>query len=282
MVGTFTPVNTQGQTAGNREAFRFCLVMADLRSGKTVAKGVARVRMEGVDSTPTRFFRDSPAWTDDAQIKGYINTCQATKVGDPISPVYVDGIVTAAMISEATDAYNAGRYRDAAELYARARNTATGKQLRVLNGLYLANWKLGRQPLAAAAFGEAVDHGLANNRLGVKFLFQPGSTSLESGGAVSPPYAMWLQQIAGQSARRGACLEVAGNASKTGFAAVNERLSLLRAEHVKGRLEANAPTLSGRVIAHGVGSQANLIGTGTDDLTDALDRRVEFKVLPAC
>src|SRR5271165_739381 len=42
MVGTFTPVNAQNQTAGDRDAFRFCLVMADLRSGKTVAKGVAR------------------------------------------------------------------------------------------------------------------------------------------------------------------------------------------------------------------------------------------------
>ena len=63
MVGTFTPVNAQGQTAGNREAFRFCLVMADLRTGKTVAKGVARARMEGVDSTPIGFFRDSSVFS---------------------------------------------------------------------------------------------------------------------------------------------------------------------------------------------------------------------------
>jgi hypothetical protein len=42
MVGTFTPVNAQGQAAGTREAYRFCPVMVDLHAGKTVAKGVAR------------------------------------------------------------------------------------------------------------------------------------------------------------------------------------------------------------------------------------------------
>lgn len=283
MVGTFTPVNAQGQTTGDREGYRFCLVMADLRSGRTVAKGVARARMEGVDTTPTRVFQDSPAWTDDAQVKGYINTCQATKVGDPISPVYLDGIIAAATISEAIDAYNAGRYRDAADLYARARTGKGGEQLRVFNGLYLANWKLGRQAQAASAFGDAVSYGLANNRLGVKFLFRPGSTSLESGTTpTSTPYMMWLEQIASRSARSGACLQVTGNASKSGSAALNDRLASLRAEYIKGRLETFAPTMNGHVIANSAGTTANLIGTGADDLTDALDRRVEFKVIPAC
>ena len=86
MVGTFTPVNAQGQPAGTREAFRFCLVMLDLHAGKTVAKSVARALPAGVNSTPVGFFRDSPAWSSDASIKSYIDACQATKVGDPINP----------------------------------------------------------------------------------------------------------------------------------------------------------------------------------------------------
>jgi outer membrane protein OmpA-like peptidoglycan-associated protein len=281
MVGTFTPVNAQNQPTGDREAFRFCLVMADLRSGKTVAKGVARARMEGVDSTPTPFFRDSPAWTQDAQIKGYINTCQATKVGDPISPVYLDGILTASIIAEAVEAYSAGRYRDAADLYTNARAAKAGDQLRVLNGLYLSNWKLGRGESAASAFGEAVDYGLANDRLGVKFLFRPGSTGLETNPS-GPPYNMWLQEIATRSAQKHVCLQVTGNTSKSGSPVLNERLSLLRAEYIKERLQADAAALNGRIIADGVGGKANLIGTGADDETDALDRRVEFKVIPAC
>jgi outer membrane protein OmpA-like peptidoglycan-associated protein len=281
MVGTFTPVNAQNQPAGDREAFRFCLVMADLQSGKTVAKGVARAQFDGVDPTPTAFFRDSPAWTDDAQVKGYINTCQATKVGDPISPVYLDGILAASLISEAIDAYSAGRYREAIDLYTTARSSKAGDQLRVFNGLYLANWKLGQKGSAAAAFGEAVDYGLSNNRLGVKFLFRAGSTGFEPGTG-GQPYDLWLREIADRAAARHVCLQVIGNTSKSGPAALNDRLSLLRAEYVKTRLEEDNPALAGHLIADGAGSKANLIGTGADDATDALDRRVEFKVIPAC
>jgi outer membrane protein OmpA-like peptidoglycan-associated protein len=282
MVGTFTPVNAQGQTAGTREGYRFCLVMVDLRAGKTVAKGVARARMDGVDTTPTGFFRDSPGWTNDASVKSYIDTCQATKVGDPISQTYLNGILTASLVSEAIGAYDASRYREALDLYTTAQKTPAGNQLRVYNGLYLTNWKLGQRDQAEDAFGRVVDYGLDSNALGVKILFRPGTTSLDTVQQTTGPYDMWLRQIATRGASRKACLQVTGNSSPTGSAALNDQLSQLRAEYVKGRLETDAPSLQGHLIATGVGSKNNLIGTGADDLSDALDRRVEFKVIPSC
>jgi len=282
MVGTFTPVNAQNQTAGAREAYRFCLVMVDLRAGKTIAKGVARARMDSVDSTPNTFFRDSPAWTNDASIKSYIDTCQATKVGDAISQTYLNGILAASIIAEAIEAYDANRYRDALDLYLTAEKSPAGNQLRVYNGVYLTSWKLGRRDQATEAFGRVVDYGLQNNALGVKILFRPGSTAFASDQQSGDAYEMWLRQIATRSASRNACLQVTGNSSPSGSAVLNEQLSQLRAEYVKGKLEADAPALTGHVIATGVGAKNNLVGTGADDLSDALDRRVEFKVIPAC
>ena len=282
LVGTFTPVNAQGQTSGDREAFRFCLVMGDLQSGKAVAKGVARAQMAGVDATPTAFFRDSPAWSEDASVKGYINTCQATKVGDPINPVYLNGILAASLISDAIEAYDARRYPDALDLYLTAQKTPAGAQLRVYNGLYLTYAKLGRRPEMDRAFGELVDYGLANDRLAVKLLFRVGSTAFVADRQVSGPYDMWLSQIASHSAAKNACLQVTGHTSKSGSAVLNQQLSLLRAEYVKTRLETDTPTLTGRVIADGAGSSAPLIGTGADNDSDALDRRVEFKVIAHC
>ena len=73
-----------------------------------------------------------------------------------------------------------------------------------------------------------------------------------------------------------------GNSSPSGSAALNDQLSQLRADYVKGRLETDSPTLQGHVIATGAGAKNNLIGTGADDLSDALDRRVDFKVIPTC
>ena len=59
---------------------------------------------------------------------------------------------------------------------------------------------------------------------------------------------------------------------------MNERLSLMRAQYIKQRLDAVAPALAGRTSAAGMGSSQNLSGLGTDDMRDALDRRVEFRV----
>jgi outer membrane protein OmpA-like peptidoglycan-associated protein len=282
LVGTFTPVNNEGKTAGMREAYRFCLVLADLKSGTTVAKGVARARMEGVDTTPTAFFQDSPAWTSDKATESYISTCQGTKVGDPINPTYLNGILTAALLSDAVEAYDNGRYQDALDLYHAAAQSPAGDQLRAYNGIYLSNLKLGRRDDAAKAFGDIVDYGLRNNRLAVKFLFRPGSTAFVADSQVSGDYDRWLKQIADRAAQSPTCLEVAGHTSPTGPAPLNDRLSLLRAEYVKTRLGEEEPMLTTRTIANGMGSRDNLIGTGRDDITDALDRRVEFKVIGGC
>jgi outer membrane protein OmpA-like peptidoglycan-associated protein len=277
LVGTFTAVNRQGQTAGTREAYRFCLVLADVRSGKTVGKGVARAAMDGVDATPTAFFSDSPAWRMDANVAGYIRTCQGTQPGDNIDPVYLDGLLASALIADAIEAYNERRYRAALDLYASASRTNAGDQLRVHNGVYLTHAKLGQHDLAAEAFGRIIDYGLKHDRLAVKFLFRPGSTAFVADRDVSGPYDMWLRQIARRASQAQSCLEVTGHTSPTGPAALNERLSLLRAEFVKARLEGEAATLKSRTIANGVGSREVLIGTGADNATDALDRRVEFK-----
>ena len=91
---------------------------------------------------------------------------------------------------------------------------------------------------------------------------------------------MWMSQIAQRAAAQAACLQVVGHTSPTGPEPLNERLSVLRAENVKNRLERESLKLKGRVIASGVGSREKLVGTGTDDVRDALDRRVEFKVVP--
>lgn len=282
MVGTFTPVNAQNQPAGTREAFRFCLVLADLKSGRTIAKSVARATPEGVDTTPARAFSDSPAWTDDPSEKAYINTCQATKVGDPIPPAYLNGILTAAIVAQAIEAYDSGKYNDALALYSDARASPNGDQLRVFNGLYLTRAKLGQRDQAAAAFGDLVKYGLQHDRLAVKLLFRPGSTAFIADPQVSGAYDMWLRQIADRSAATAACLQVTGHTSASGSAALNEQLSVVRAEAVKTRLEQDTAALRGRIVAAGMGGRQNLVGTGADNAGDALDRRVEFKVVSRC
>lgn len=277
LLGSLAGLPADGTSAGTPEVYRIWLVLADLRSGRIVAKGAARATSEGIDLTPAVFDRESPGWARDRYVAGYLATCGG-KVGDPIDPIYLDGIQTAALVRAATDAYEAGRYEEALDLYDQASTTPAGDQLRVHNGLYLANWQLGRRDQAAEAFAGLVDYGLRNDNLAIRFLFKPGTATFWP-PELARPYPMWLEQLAQETANSSACLEVTGHTSPTGPTALNERLSLRRAEYIVHRLQEEAPQIGSRMIANGMGSRQSIVGTGADDVTDAVDRRVEFRAL---
>jgi outer membrane protein OmpA-like peptidoglycan-associated protein len=279
LVGTFTAINNKAQVTGERDAYRICLALADLRSGKIVAKAIARAQIEGTDTTPLPYFAESPVLAPDKVTEGYVKTCQATRVGDSIDPIYWDNIVASALLNDAITAYDNRRFEDALDIYKGVARTNAGDQLRVYNGIYLSSVKLGRRDEATQAFGRIVDYGLANNRLSVKFLFNPGSTTFVPDPAVSGPYRVWLKEIATRASKSQSCMEIIGHTSRSGPEPINERLSVLRAAYIKQRLDTDAPQLKTRTKAIGRGSQETLMGTGTDDARDAVDRRVEFKVI---
>ena len=278
LIGTFTAVNNAGVAGGARDAYRICLALADLKTKTIISKGVARALPEGIDPTPVAFFADSPVFAKDASTDAYIKSCQGTKVGDTIDQAYADRILVASLVNDGIEAYDAGRYRDALDVYQSALKTPGGDQLRVLNGIYLSNYKLRRTKVAMEAFGKVVDYGLKGDRLAVKFLFKPGSTQFYTDPNVRAPYEAWLEKIAERTAANKGCLEVVGHTSATGLAALNDRLSGLRADYIKDRLEDQERSLRGRILATGRGSREMIVGTGRDDASDALDRRVEFKV----
>jgi outer membrane protein OmpA-like peptidoglycan-associated protein len=275
LTGTMTRV-ASGQP-GARQVFQIDLALTDLKTGMVVAQASSRARDEALDTSPTPYYRDSPILVKDKVVDGYISTSK-TPPGQAADPAYFERVATATIISEATLAYNKESYQDALSLYRNAAATPSGEQLRVLNGIYLASWKLGRTNEAEEAFGKVVAFGLSSNNLGVKFLFNPGTTDFWSDPQVSGPYAIWLRQIARQAVATRVCMNVVGHTSLTGSESYNDRLSQRRAAYIKQRLDTEAPELAARTRASGIGFRENLVGTGTDDARDALDRRVEFKI----
>ena len=268
------PFNRAGATTGRREAFSICLVLVNLKTRTIAAEVTSRTYMDGVDHRPTPYFRDSPAWMKD----GYIASCQKSKVGDPIQTSYLSGMSAAAFVTKAITAYDHGRYRDALDLFAESLNSDGGNHLLIYNGLYLSNLRLGRHAAANEVFIKLVDHGFVHNGLAVKFLFKPGTTAYSADRRITGSYSTWLKHIARRAARTNACLEIIGHTSATGAETLNERLSQLRAEYIKKQLELQSPQLRARMIASGAGSRQNLLGTGKDDTSDALDRRIVFQV----
>ena len=274
LAGTLTPLDAVNPTKGN---FRINLSLTDIKTGFIVAQSVARVRGEGVDTTPTQFYRDSPSLTKDRVVEGQIRTAQAS-TGSSADEVYLSRMPINALVSEASKLYEAGNYAEALRYYDAAAARPEGAQLRVFNGLYLANTQLGRTDDAEKAFAKIVALGLATNSLSVKFLYRPGSLEFLADPKISGPYTMWVRLIAREVAGAKVCLTIVGHTSRTGTEQFNDRLSLQRAVAMQRRIESLAPETVGRLQSTGMGFRENIVGSGTDDLGDSLDRRVEFKV----
>ncbi|HJS84547.1 MAG TPA: hypothetical protein VJ779_03735 [Acetobacteraceae bacterium] len=280
LVGAIAPVTAPGSfdpALGTPGAYRIYGVIADLKTGKIAAAHSVWVAPDEVDVTPVAFFRDSPARVPDPSVAAYLSTSTA-RPGDPIDPLYLKNLRAEALIANATTAYDDGRYEQARALYHQAAALPEGgHQERVYNGLYLTNRMLGDQVRAAEAFARLVAYGLEHDHLGVKFLFRPGSTAFVPDPAISGAYPVWLRAIADRTAEAGACLRVIGHASPSGPAELNDRLSRARARRIAHDLVRLDPELRGRLETQGVGASDPIVGTGADNATDALDRRVDFQ-----
>lgn len=264
------------QIAAVDARYRINLSLTDLRTGYVLAQSAAQTTAVGISVTPTRFYQDSPSIKRDRIVDGQVKTSQAT-VGSEADGVYVSSLTTSSLISEGGRLYDAGQAEAALRTYEVAALRPDGKQLRTFNGLYLTNLQLGRTEAAERAFSHIVSLGLEANSLAIKFLFKPGTTEFLTDQGVSGPYPMWLRVLGTQITNSRKCLSIVGHSSRTGSELFNDRLSYARALSIQKRLEATTSLIAGYLQSVGMGYRENVIGTGADDLSDAMDRRVEFR-----
>ncbi len=274
LIGTIGLDNT-GERATPATPAHAQVALLSRRSGEVLARATAHVREVGFDTTPDSFEQDSPVVMMDDAMAGYVQSA-ATEPGGKAVPYYLRQLAEAAAIDQGTTAYDQGHYGDALTQFRAALADPAGEQMRALNGSYLANVKLGHLAEAQQSFARIVAFGIAHRNLGIKFLFNPGSTDFWPDPAVSGQYDMWLREAARGIDRGASCVVVVGHASRTGTDAVNDRLSEQRAQRIRQRLLADAPKLATRTSAKGVGTRENIVGIGTDDARDAVDRRVGF------
>jgi outer membrane protein OmpA-like peptidoglycan-associated protein len=269
--GTLTALPEAGR-------YRMTIALTDRKTGIVVAQAAAPFLDANLDTSPTRFYRESPSLVRDRSVEGYLRTSETAK-GNPADALYIEQVPTSALLASALDAYNAERWEDALARYNEAVARPDGQQLRTFNGIYLSNVQLGRHEAAAEAFGKIAALGLATNNLAVKLLFRPGRTEFWPDAKISSVYPMWLHQIARAAQTSDGCLDVVGHTSRSGTEAQNDALSNDRAKVIRDWLTREAPGLDRKLTVSGVGWRENIVGTGADDATDAIDRRVEFKVV---
>jgi hypothetical protein len=247
LAGTLTSLDASSSTRG---LFRINLSLTDIKTGFVVAQSVARVRGDGVDTTPTAFYRDSPALTKDRVVEGQIRTAQAP-TGASADEVYLSRIPISALITEAAKLYEAGNYQESLRYYESAAGRPEGQQMRVFNGLYLVNTQLGRADDAEKAFAKIVPLGLATNSLSVKFLYRPGSLEFLADRRSAAPTRCGCV-IGREVASSGTCLTIVGHTSSRDGAIQRATLASARGRDA-ARIEAQAPSRGAHAIGrHGL------------------------------
>ncbi len=280
LIGTLTPVALNEAGNGPPDAFRLWLTLVDLRSGLIVAKRLDRATLGSVNAEPTPFFRDSPTWHKDRTVAAYVKSCQVeARVAERIDPLYLWRLPATALLAEAIGAYQDKQFAAARRLFIQASEIADPDDLRVLSGRYLSSLKLGRRDEAADELKRIIAQGLAAKSLSLKVLFQPGSTIMLPAAGLREQYRLWIREVAREANTSKACVRVVGHASRSDSAAASVELSQRRAATVRWLMARAAPASDSRFTAQGVGWRDNLIGLGHDDQRDALDRRIEFRVI---
>jgi len=249
----------------------------DKETGKVVAKSSAWILGTDLDYTPTKEYKSSPMFMNDNRHKSKVQMARGYEVSNN---EYYKSIETNAILSEASQQFGLKKYRNALTLYQQAESKSDGKTMKTYAGLYQSNLKLRRYTAAGDAFAQLLEISVKdNNNLSVKFLFKVNSTDFIANKQLMSRYTMWLEKISHFLKYNHYCTQIIGHSSKSGTDEYNTRLSKKRADTVKHLMISYSRGINTKTTTLGKGFQENIKGLGTDDSRDAIDRRVEFKIV---
>lgn len=248
----------------------------NLADKKIIGESNVWISDTDLNYTPTAIYRDSPLYFKSSRLTKADKTRRQTYKKDLLGV----SMKTRAMLIEGRTAYENGNYEAAEVLFSMAANRKDGQDLGTYAGLYLANHKLGRFEEAEKAFAEVVYISVEKYRfLTVKYLFGVGSVGFLQDENLQVRYDTWIRNIGKYFHNSNHCLLIIGHASHTGTKAYNDQLSLERAKSIQKQLRKTFPEVFQRSQVIGKGFSENIVGIGSDDERDALDRRVELYIV---
>lgn len=261
----------------DQKRYRIHASIIDLRQQKIVANNSVWLAEAEFDYNPVTIYEDSPMFLRDKALENLVAMAKA-EVGSRVDPGYYNALEANAVLVAATTAYARHEYDYALQLFEQAASMPAGNTMRTYAGLYQAYRKLGQLDKAELAFAKMFQLGVAERNLSVKFLFQVNSTEFVAHPEIRQQYTMWLRQIGKFFEQTQYCIEILGHTSRTGAERYNQQLSLQRAEKVQGLIAPYFDRIHQRSRSVGRGFLDNIVGSGTDDARDAVDRRVDFQI----
>lgn len=249
-------------------------------AGKSLPGITFLVNANNFDATPSKFYKEAPLFLTGKYQQTRLEFAKGAKSSVPLEQrnqfLQIEG-----RLQDAIQKYETGDYAQALEGFKTVLRDDP-ENLSALSGRYQSLQEIGSPADTDQALGRLIQAAIKQGNLSLKLLFQVRSAELRDDGAYARNYQNWLKQLASSFLASGRCVQIQGHASRSGSAEYNKELSLARAKSVQAQLLRYSPGLKGRMSAEGRGFQDNIVGSGSDNATDAIDRRVDFRLLPNC
>ncbi|HPY41803.1 MAG TPA: OmpA family protein, partial [Thiolinea sp.] len=260
--------------ASEGQIYELNVWLRDAKTGRLLAHSQNKVLAQGLPYALTAEAKDSPVYTEtlNPNSQGFDLRQEMQRSN------YAGRLQIEAILTDAAKAYGNAQYAQALKLYETASTLKDGLSLRTLAGRYLTLLRMNRPAEARIAFADLLKYGFNNkNTLTFKILFAVDSTKFAGGNFLGDQYTVWTEEIANYLKYSQRCMLVAGHSSHSGSEDYNLKLSTSRATVIRQLMTSKQPAIVTRTQAEGKGFHENIVGTGTDDLRDAVDRRVEFR-----
>jgi outer membrane protein OmpA-like peptidoglycan-associated protein len=252
--------------------YRIQAVARYIPSGKVVASSDVLINSKDLNYQRVQEYRDAPV----LPIRKHQERLSTQLMQGYMANLYAH-LETSAILNDAGEAYTKRNYQQAKSLFTLASQRADGTQSRTYAGLYISQLRLGDVKSAEAAFDKLIRINMQqDNGFALKILFAVNSTQFAGNAFAHKQYELWIRKIAEWVDKDKQCLTVIGHSSKTGSATYNQQLSLDRAKSIKSKMAEYFPIAQRKTKTLGKGFTENLVGSGSDDDRDMIDRRVEF------
>ena len=243
-------------------------------TGKVLATSTVRVRT--FDTTPMEIYKDSPVFLKG---KDYEDLTESVRKepGEKVADGYHDRLAIKSMNVKGDLLYEQGEYKKSLSYYDQAASSQSKPRIQALNGQFTNLVKQAEWDRAEEVYAKLIRTTIAETgALTSKITYAPNSYVPIEGKAAL--YGIFVRQIAKLVASAQTCrLQIVGHSSHSGDAAYNDQLSLQRSAWILKEMSSYAPGVGPKAETFGRGFRENIVGTGTDDLRDEIDRRVEFK-----
>jgi len=266
-------VTLDEKLGSNGNVYKVYGAVFEKASGKVLAS--ASVHLNSFDTTPKDIYKDSPVYLKGKNYDQYASSVKKAP-DETVNKEYHDRLAIKSMQVKGDKLYEQNEYNKSLAYYNQAAGSQSGEQMEVLNGQFTILVKQAQWKEAENVYGRLLRVSIREtNEISSKIIFGPNSVvPVENKTEI---YNIYMKQIANLVASAPQCkVKIVGHSSRTGSDAYNEKLSLHRALWIQKRMALYAPAIMNKSETIGRGFVENIVGTGTDDITDQIDRRVEF------